>query len=231
MRLLQTGTIPTHQVNTQLNNLTRKRILTMKLNIFKSALFMAVAAVAFSSCSDEGYWDEFKAEGEQYSMLTTEVSRNYKRTKDSVQIAQKNPYFNYSIRRTDSSGDSYLSLTVTPDATSASAKEKAVGYFSYMDADSALTPLKDMYVDTPVLDAEGNPVMDDAGNPVTEKVISVPVKFDKGSYQSTLTLVYVGGYGSLIGTTKYTISFGDEFKSPGGKNTAKMIVACGSGKD
>ncbi len=203
----------------------------MKLNIFKSALFMAVAAVAFSSCSDDGYWEEFKTEGDQYSMITTEVSRNYKRTRDSVQIAQKNRYFNYNIRRADASGDSYLPVVVTPKATSASAIEKAIGYFAFMSADSVETPLKDLYVDTPVLDAEGNPVMDAEGNPMTEKVITVPVKFDDGSYQSVLTFKYVGGFGSLIASTEYAISFGDEFKSPGGNNTAKMVVACGSGKD
>lgn len=97
----------------------------MKLNIFKFTFLFAVVATMLTSCDDDGYWEPFSAEGDQYSFITTSVSRNYKRATSSE---GKNPYFVYTLRRASNEGDATIDLSVT-------GSETVLGYFSWVPAE------------------------------------------------------------------------------------------------
>lgn len=97
----------------------------MKLNIFKFTFLFAVLASVLTSCDDEGYWEPFEAEGDQYSFITTTVERNYKR---SASTEGKNPYFVFTLRRATNVGESTIDLSVAGTST-------VLGFFSWVPAE------------------------------------------------------------------------------------------------
>lgn len=99
----------------------------MKLNMFKYTFLFAAVTAMLASCDDDGYWEPFEADGNQYSFLTSEISRNYKRAASSE---GKNPYFAYSIRRNTCEGVDTIYVNVT-------GAEKTLGYFNSVSAEGA----------------------------------------------------------------------------------------------
>lgn len=97
----------------------------MKLNMFKFTFLFAAVAAMLTSCDDKGYWEPFDAEGDQYSFITTSISRNYKRSKSSE---GKNPYFVFTLRRASNVGESTIDLTLTSSSD-------AFKYFSWVPAE------------------------------------------------------------------------------------------------
>lgn len=82
-----------------------------------------------------------------------------------------------------------------------SGEEKTIGYFSCVPAEGE----------------EGTPLN-------TADYVPV-VKFVDGSYEAQFILEYTKGYSRPFGSTKLTISFNKELKSPGGYDSATASVA------
>ncbi len=97
----------------------------MKLNIFKFTFLFALLASMLTSCDDKGYWEPFETEGDQYSFITTSISRNYKRSTTSE---GKNPYFVYTLRRASNVGEATVDLTL-------SGSNDVFKYFSWIPAE------------------------------------------------------------------------------------------------
>lgn len=170
----------------------------MKINIFKFTFLFALVAAVLTSCDDDGYWEPFNAEGDQYSFITTSVSRNYKRATSSE---GKNPYYVYTLRRATNVGEATVDVNVT-------GTETALGYFSWVPAEG------------------------EVGTPLTTEGFVPTATFADGSYEATFILEYTYGYRRIVTTTKLTLAFNADLKSPGGKNSAEATVAVStSGKD
>jgi hypothetical protein len=159
----------------------------------------------FSSCSDDGYWDEFKSEGEQYSFITTEISRNFKR---ATSAEGKDPYSSFTIRRTEASEATALPITVTITVP---------GTIADKDQETYIARVKN---DFEVMNAEGEYV----SLADTDYAYAL---FEKDSYQTDITIKYVGAYNSVrpanVGGT-LVLSYADELNSPGGTNSATLSV-------
>lgn len=97
----------------------------MKTKIFKFTFLFAMVAAMLTSCDDKGDWEPFEADGDQYSFITTSVSRNYKRSSSSE---GKNPYFVYTLRRATNVGEATIAIEVT-------GTEENLGFFSWVPAE------------------------------------------------------------------------------------------------
>ena len=91
------------------------------MKLYKSLFFAAVAAVAFTSCSDEGYW-------EQYEMNDTQYSFDQSKQSFSLTATDALPSVKVALSRSTNKGELTLPLNISFSSTILSVADSAVTF-------------------------------------------------------------------------------------------------------
>ena len=91
------------------------------MKFYKSLFLAAVAAVAFTSCSDEGYWEQYEMNDTQYS---------FDQTKQSFSLAATDalPSVKVALSRSTNKGEVTLPLNISFSSTILSVADSAVTF-------------------------------------------------------------------------------------------------------